>query len=114
MKKLILAALLTGFAAAGAFAQSGTSTVTRETTTTSTTIEPAWRGEMKEYVVKEHHRAVPPPAGFSLSVGAPLPPSVELYPFPATAPYHRYQYSVIGDQTVVVDPTDRRVIEVIR
>jgi hypothetical protein len=114
MKKLILAALLTGVAAGGAFAQTGSSTVTRETTTTTTSIQPAWQSEMREYIVKEHRPAVPPPAGFSVSVGAPLPPTVELYPFPATAPYHQYRYAVIGDERVVVDPTDRKVIEVIR
>lgn len=114
MKKLVLAAVLTGFAAGGAFAQTGTSTVTKETTTTTTSIEPAWRGEMKEYIVKEHRHGVVPPAGFTASVGAPLPPSVELYPFPATAPYARYRYGMIGDQSVIVDPSDRRIVEVIR
>jgi hypothetical protein len=115
MKKLILAAaLLTGVAGA-AFAQSGTTTQTTVTTTKETTsIEPAWRTEMKEYVVKEHRAPVAPPAGYTVSVGAPLPPAVELYPFPSTAPYGRYRYSVIGNQTVVVDPSDRRVVEVIR
>jgi len=114
MKKLILAALLTGLATGAAFAQSGTSTVTTKTETTTTTIEPAWRSEMKEYVVKEHRRPVAPPPGFTASVGVPLPPSVELYPFPATAPYAKYHYGVIGNETVVVNPTDRKVVEVIR
>ena len=49
-----------------------------------------------------------------MTVGAPLPPAVELYSFPAAAPYAKYRYSVIGDETVVVDPTDRKVVEVIR
>src|SRR6267154_708069 len=107
-KQLILAAaLLTGLAGA-AFAQTGSTTQTTTTTTKETTsIEPAWRSEMKEYVVKEHRAPVAPPAGYSVSVGAPLPPAVELYPFPTTAPYGRYRYSVIGKDTVVVDPTDR-------
>jgi len=114
MKKLILAALLTGFAAGAALAQTGTSSVTRTETTTTTTFQPEWRTEMKEYVVKEHRQPVAPPVGYTAAVGAPLPPSVELYPFAASAPYAKYRYSVIGDQTVVVDPSDRRVIEVIR
>lgn len=109
MKKLLLAALLAGFAGS-AFAQSTTTT----TTTTTTKIEPAWRTEMKEYVTKEHRTAVAPPAGFSVSVGAPLPPSVELYSFPTSAPYAKYRYSVIGNETVVVDPADRHIVEVIR
>jgi len=48
------------------------------------------------------------------NVGAPLPPTVELYSFPTSAPYAKYRYSVVGNETVVVDPTDRRVVEVIR
>lgn len=113
MKKLLLAALLTGFAGV-AFAQTGSTTATTTTTTTTTKFEPAWRTEMKEYVVEEKRVAVPPPAGFNVSVGAPLPPAVELYSFPTTAPYAKYRYSVIGNETVVVDPADRRIVEVIR
>lgn len=107
MKKLLAAALLVGLASA-ALAQTTT------TTTTTTTIEPAWRTEMKEYVVKERRAAVPPPAGFTVSVGAPLPPAVELYAFPTAAPYAKYRYSVIGNETVVVDPADRTIVEIIR
>jgi hypothetical protein len=106
--KLILAAVLAGFA----------STAVAQTTTTVTTktetIQPAWRTEMREYIVKEHPAHVAPPPGFSVSVGAPLPPSVELYSFPTTAPYSKYRYTVIGDEPVVVDPTDRKIVEVIR
>ena len=57
---------------------------------------------------------VPPPPGYSVTVGAPLPPTAELYSFPATAPYAKYRYSVIGNETVLVDPADRKVVEVIR
>ena len=77
-------------------------------------IEPAWRSEIKEYVTKEKVTRVPPPAGYTAAVGAPLPPTVELRSFPSSAPYAKYRYSVIGDETVVVDPTDRKVVEVIR
>lgn len=111
MRKLALAVLLAGFAGI-AIAQAQTTTTT--TTKTTTTFEPAWRNEIKEYVIKEHRAPVPPPRDFTVSVGAPLPPPVELYPFPATVPYAKYRYSVIGNETVVVDPTDRKIVEVIR
>jgi hypothetical protein len=111
MKKLLMAAVLVGFAGA-AFAQTGSTTTS--TTTTTTKFEPAWRSEIKEYVVKEKRAAVPPPAGYTVSVGAPLPPAVELYSFPTSAPYAKYRYSVVGNETVVVDPSDRKVVEVIR
>jgi len=73
MKRLLLAAVLVGFAGA-AMAQTGTSTTT---TTTTTKFEPAWRSEIQEYVVKEKRTAVPPPSGYTVSVGTPRcrPPS---------------------------------------
>ena len=110
MKKLLLAAVLTGFAGV-ALAQTSGST---SSTTTTTTISPAWRGEIKEYVVKEKRATVAPPPGYNVMVGAPLPPAVELYSFPTSAPYAKYRYSVIGGETVLVDPSDRKVVEVIR
>ena len=111
MKKVLLAALLASFSGVALAQMSGSTTTS---TTTTTTFQPAWRSEIKEYVTKEKVTRVPPPAGYTAAVGAPLPPSVELRSFPATAPYAKYRYSVIGDETVVVDPTDRKVVEVIR
>ena len=58
MKKLLLAALLASFSGV-ALAQTSGST----TTTTTTTFQPAWRSEIKEYVVKEKKTHIPPPAG---------------------------------------------------
>jgi hypothetical protein len=110
MKKILLAALLASFSGVALAQMSGSTT----STTTTTTFQPAWRSEIKEYVTKEKVTRVPPPAGYTAAVGAPLPPTVELRSFPASAPYAKYRYSVIGDETVVVDPTDRKVVEVIR
>jgi hypothetical protein len=110
MKKILLAALLASFSGVALAQMSGSTT----STTTTTTFQPAWRSEIKEYVTKEKVTHVPPPPGYTVAVGAPLPPTVELRSFPSSAPYAKYRYSVIGDQTVVVDPTDRKVIEVIR
>ena len=109
MKKLLLAALLSGFAGVALAQMSGSTT-----TTTTTIFQPAWRGEIKEYVVKEKRAHIPPPPGWRVAVGVPVPPAVELYSFPPSAPYAKYRYSIIGDETVVVDPIDRRVVEVIR
>jgi hypothetical protein len=110
MKKLLLAALLASFSGVALAQMSGSTT----TTTTTTSFQPAWRSEIKEYVTKEKVTRVPPPAGYTVAVGAPVPPTVELRSFPTSAPYAKYRYSVIGDQTVVVDPADRKVVEVIR
>ena len=107
MKKILLAALLASFSGVALAQMSGS-------TTSTTTFQPAWRSEIKEYVTKEKVTRVPAPSGYTAAVGAPLPPTVELRSFPATAPYAKYRYSVIGDETVVVDPADRKVVEVIR
>src|SRR5947209_1284610 len=112
MKKVLLAALLAGFSGVALAQTSGTTT--SSTTTTITTFQPAWTSEIKEYVTKEKLTQVAPPAGYTATVGAPLPPTVELRSFPSSAPYAKYRYSVIGDQTVVVDPADRKVVELIR
>lgn len=54
-----------------------------------------------------------------LSVGAPVPPSVQLYKLPdeaiAEIPVMRaYQYAVFAEDVLIVDPNNRRVMDVIR
>ncbi len=54
-----------------------------------------------------------------LSVGAPVPSSVQLYKLPddalANIPVMRaYQYAVLAEDVLIVDPNDRRVVDVIR
>lgn len=47
-------------------------------------------------------------------VGAPLPRTVSSYPVPADVGVNtQYNYSVLNERTVVVDPQTRRVIQVI-
>ena len=106
--KPIIAAAIVSLIAGAAIAQT-TTTVTKETTITKQD-EP----RIKEFVAKEHVRPVPPPPGWSAAPGVVLPETVELRPFPADVPWHTYRYAVIGDQTVVVDPANRHVVNVIR
>ena len=59
----------------------------------------------------------PPPAGFSVSVGAAVPAGVELYEVPSTyeyEPVRRYRYTVYEDNVYLVDPADRKVVRIIR
>ncbi len=59
----------------------------------------------------------PPPAGFSVSIGAPVPAGVELYEVPSTyeyEPVRKYRYTVYEDNVYLVDPADRKVIRIIR
>jgi uncharacterized protein YcfJ len=47
-------------------------------------------------------------------VGQPLPPRVRLYPVPRTVGLQsEYSYTVVNDQTVLVDPQTREVVQVI-
>jgi hypothetical protein len=107
--KPILAAAAFSLIAGSAFAQGMTQT------TTTTTIAPADETQMREYIVKEHRASMAPPAGFTVSTGAVLPQSVTLYNFPSEhASWGHYGYTVIGDQPVLVDPSTRKVVEIIR
>lgn len=47
-------------------------------------------------------------------VGQPLPPRVRLYPVPPTMGLRtNYSYTIVNDQTVLVDPQTRQVVQVI-
>ena len=66
-------------------------------------------------VTRERVR-VPPPAGFSVGVGAEVPADVEVYDIPADieyAPVRRYRYTVHSDRVYVIDPGTRKVVRII-
>jgi hypothetical protein len=109
MKALLLAAVAAVGLAGPALAQTTTTT----TTTRTTVIEPAQRTAIQQYIVRERPRAVAVPSGFTVRVGATLPSSVELHTFPETVGVREYRYTVIGDQTVLVEPGSRRVVAVV-
>jgi hypothetical protein len=59
------------------------------------------------------------PVNFVVSVGAPVPPSIELYILPdgalAEVPEAKIvKYTTVQNQVVLVDPTTMRVVDVIR
>jgi hypothetical protein len=82
-------------------------------TTTTITISPADETEMRDYIVREHRAAIPPPPGFTVTNGVALPGSIDLYSFPASRPWaQNYEYTVIGDQPVLVDPVSRRIVHI--
>jgi uncharacterized protein DUF1236 len=106
VKPIVIAAAF-ALLAGPALAQS----VSETRTTTTTTIAPAEETEMHEYITHEHPVAVAPPAGFAVTTGAVVPPSVELNNFPAER-HWGYEYATIGDQTLLVDPHTREVIRI--
>jgi hypothetical protein len=61
----------------------------------------------------------PPPPNLPLTVGAQIPPVTELYALPDTvtaeAPSAKfYRYTVAQNRVVIVDPTNLKVVDVIR
>jgi hypothetical protein len=68
--------------------------------------------------VRKDNKTVNPPPSFVVSVGAPVPPAIELYMLPdgalAQVPAAKdVKYTVVQNQLVLVDPTTMRVVEVI-
>jgi hypothetical protein len=100
MRRIVLAAAVTVLAASPLMAQ-------------TVVIAPEQRAVIKEYVVKEKVR--PYKLQSRVTVGATLPADVDLAPVPETwGPAVRsYRYVYTGDDIVLVDPSSRRVVEVI-
>lgn len=68
--------------------------------------------------VKRDNKAVEPSVSFVASVGAPVPPAIELYLLPdpilAEVPAARsVKYTVMKNQLILVDPTNMRVVDII-
>jgi hypothetical protein len=68
--------------------------------------------------VRQNSAKVASPVNFVASVGAPVPPSIELYMLPdgvlAQVPEVRVvKYTTVQNQIVLVDPTTMRVVDVI-
>lgn len=57
--------------------------------------------------------------GVRVAVGAPLPPNIELLDVPSATiaqipAMGRFKYALLGDDVVIVDPSSRQIVEVIR
>ena len=68
--------------------------------------------------VRRDNKAVEPTVSFVPSVGAPVPPAIELYILPdkalAEVPAAKnVKYTVVKNQLILVDPTNMRVVEII-
>ena len=68
--------------------------------------------------VRRDNKAVEPSISFVVSVGAPVPPVIELYMLPdavlAELPAaKRVKYTVVKNQLVLVDPVTMRVVDII-
>ena len=69
-------------------------------------------------VTKERVKS-PPPANMQVSVGAQIPASIELYTLPANVVSEvpaakAYKYTVAQNQVLIVDPTNMKIVDVIK
>ena len=105
MKKMLIA----GTAAIAVLASS--QILSAQTTTIE--IAPEQRTRIKEYVVKEKVRPIT--VKERVSVGATLPADVELVAVPETwgPSVSRYRYVYSDDHVVLVEPSSRRVVQII-
>ena len=76
-------------------------------------ITPEQRTAIKEYVMKERVR--PHKLESRVKVGATIPDDVELAPVPEIwgRSFRPYYYAYTGEDVIFVDPSSRRVVEVI-
>ncbi|CDX20789.1 conserved exported hypothetical protein [Mesorhizobium sp. ORS 3324] len=72
-------------------------------------IQPEQETVIREYVHKQPLASVKVP-GVELSVGSVLPDTVELHEVPNV----KYRYVVVDNQTVIVDPDTRKIVEVMQ
>lgn len=77
------------------------------------------RGMILKTVHAEKSKVKTPPADVQATVGADLPPSLELYHLPdavvSEVPNAKlYKYTMVRDDVLLVDPTRMKVVDVIR
>jgi len=68
--------------------------------------------------VRRDNKAVEPTVSFVASVGAPVPPAIELYILPdailsEVPAAKRVKYTVVKNQLLLVDPVTMRVVDII-
>lgn len=116
MKKLVIASVIAIAASTAAYAQgAGTGQAHPDATSPSTTgsIPNARMEVIRNYWRTARPTAVVLPSGVVVSRGAVIPSGVELRAFPDDVGMTQYRYIVVGDSMYLVNPGDRRVVQVI-
>lgn len=109
MKRVLMAAsAIAMLAATPSFAQT-----VGVAPTETIVIEPQQRTVIKNYVVKE--KVAPVTIKERISVGATLPAEIELHAAPPVwgPTFSKYRYVYSGERVYLVEPSNRRVIQVI-
>jgi hypothetical protein len=71
------------------------------------------RPRFRDYAVHEHHRSYT--YDHAVSIGAALPEDgITYYDIPPEYGVHDYRYTIVNDQTVLVDPRTHRIVDVIQ
>ncbi len=101
---LALATLALGLTAGTAFAQDATVVISPDQTTV-----------IHQYFTTHKPKVVEVPSGFTVAVGAVVPADVELVPLdvPDLKLQTTYDYVELGDQTVIVDPSTRKIVQIL-
>jgi hypothetical protein len=113
MKRFLLVAAAVITVSGPLFAQTGVVTTPAPRAGAAVTIAPEQRTKIKQYVVQ--HPVKPYAMRERMAVGTTLPTEAELYPVPnewgPSLGNYRYIYS--GNTIGLVEPSSRRVIEII-
>jgi formylmethanofuran:tetrahydromethanopterin formyltransferase len=80
-------------------------------TTTTTTITKDQEAKVKTFVMKEKKPSMK--ITESVTVGAVLPSSVQFYELPADVGVTQYRYTVVNDKAVLVEPSSRKINDII-
>jgi len=76
-------------------------------------VTPDEQTAIKEYVITQKATPIDPPSGVQITVGSTLPDTVEVHALDVPKVKTKYDYVVIGKQTVLVEPKTRKIIQVI-
>lgn len=68
---------------------------------------------VREYVVKQPRAQVVVPDGYSVVVGEPLPDTIEVTPIDSPGFSREFEYVIINDRTVLIDPETREIVKVL-
>jgi hypothetical protein len=113
MNRQLAAASIALCLGAGAVHAQTTTITTGAAPSATVVIEPEYRERIRSYVVENHVRPVETRA--RIVVGATLPEDIELRAVPPDwgPSIARYRYVYSNDQVMLVEPSTRRVIQVV-
>jgi len=80
---------------------------------TTVVVSPEQETQIREYVVKQHPTAVELPADVAVEVGSTLPETVEVHSIDSADVGVKYEYVVVGERTVLVEPETRKIVHII-